>query len=87
MRPLPRGQRSVPDTPWIGQAFGAFLGLLLLLYLIICIVFAPVDLYRRRDIAGIKKTFWLAAFLISVGIVWIIYGAVRFARTGGKPGW
>jgi hypothetical protein len=74
------------DTPWIAQVFGAFLGLLLLLYLIICIVFAPVDLYRRHDIGGIKKTFWLAAFLTSAGIVWIIYGAVRFSRTGGTPG-
>lgn len=75
------------DTPWIGQVFGAFLGLVLLLYLIACIVFAPVDLYRRHDIGGIKKTFWLVAFLLSAGIVWIIYGGVRFARTGGKPGW
>lgn len=74
------------DTPWIGQVFGAIIGLILLIALVVWIVFALADLYSRGDIGAVKKVLWLAAFLLSAGIVWVVYGAVRFSRTDGTPG-
>lgn len=75
------------DTPWIGKVFGAFLGLVLLVAFLMCIVFAPVDLYRRSDIGLFKKLLWVAAFVLSFGLVLVIYGAARYARTDGHAGW
>ena len=74
------------ETPWIGYVFGTFLGLILLLGLLMWIGFAAVDLYRREDIGLGKKLLWLAAFVLSAGIVLIIYGAVRYSRTEGQAG-
>jgi hypothetical protein len=75
------------ETPWIGYVFGTFLGLVLLVALLMSIVFAPIDLYRRDDIGLAKKLLWVAAFVISAGLVLIVYGAVRYSRTDGHPGW
>ena len=75
------------DTPWIGQLFGWILAVILLIAIFAWIVFAPIDLYRRDDIGLLKKLLWLAAFVLSAGVVLIIYGAVRFSRTDGHPGW
>jgi hypothetical protein len=74
------------ETPWIGYVFGTILGVVLLVALFMSIGFAPVDLYRRDDIGLGKKLLWLAAFILSAGIVLIIYGAVRYSRTEGIPG-
>lgn len=74
------------QTPWIGYVFGTILGIALLVALVMSIGFAPADLYRRNDIGLGKKLLWLAAFVLSAGIVLIIYGAVRFSRTEGTPG-
>lgn len=74
------------EVPWIGYVFGAFLGLILLMVLIMWIVFAPVDLYRRADIGVGKKMLWLVAFVLSGGIVLIVYGAVRYSMTDGNAG-
>ena len=74
------------DTPWIGQLFGAIIGIVLLIAIFAWIIFGVADLASRDDIGGVKKTVWLAAFLLSAGIVWVVYGAVRFSRTGGTPG-
>ena len=74
------------DTPWIGQVFGAILGVILLIALVAWGIFALADLYSRGDIGGVEKSLWLAAFLLSAGIVWVVYGAVRFSRTDGTPG-
>jgi hypothetical protein len=77
---------SLEETPFIGYVFGAFLGLILLVALVMSIFFAPVDLYRREDIGLGKKLLWLAAFVLSAGIVLIIYGAVRYSRRDGHAG-
>ena len=90
----PGSLRTVPtavngpfqDTPWIGQVFGAIIGVALLIAVVAWIVFGLADLYSRSDIGPVKKVLWLIAFLFSAGMVWIVYGAVRFSRTGGTPG-
>lgn len=71
------------ETPWIGYVFGTFLGLILLGALIMWIVFGIRDLYERRDIGPFTKTLWLLAFVLSAGLILIVYGAVRWKRTGG----
>jgi hypothetical protein len=75
------------EPPWIAMVFGSILGVILLIAVLTWIVFAPVDLYRRDDIGPGKKLLWLAAFVFSLGLVLIVYGAARFSRTGGHPGW
>lgn len=66
---------------------GTFLGIVLLVALVMAIVFAPRDLYRQGDIGIGKKLLWVAAFVLSAGVVLVIYGAVRYSRTDGNPGW
>lgn len=75
------------QTPFLGRVFGTFLGLILLAGLVMSIVFAPVDLYRRTDIGTVKKLLWLAVFVLSAGLALVIYGAVRYSRTDGHAGW
>ena len=75
------------ETPWIGQVFGAIIGVALLIAMFAWIVFGLVDLARRHDIGPVKKSLWLAGFILSAGVVLIVYGAVRFNRTDGHPGW
>ena len=74
-----------PEPPFIGKVFGTILGLILLTAVVVWIVFAFADLYKRDDIGLISKLLWLLAFAIPP--VLIIYGAVRFSRTDGNPGW
>lgn len=74
------------DPPWIVQVFGAIIGVVLLIAMIAWIVFALADLYSRSDIGAVKKLLWLVAFILSAGVVWVVYGAVRFSRTDGTPG-
>ena len=75
------------ETPWIAKVFGSMIGLIILLGILAWTLFGVADLYRRDDIGAAKKLLWVAAFLISAGIVLVVYGAVRFSRTDGHPGW
>jgi ABC-type Fe3+-siderophore transport system permease subunit len=75
------------DTPWLGKVFGSIIGVILLIALLVWFVFAPLDLYRRDDIGPGKKLLWVAAFLLTFPLALIVYGAVRFSRTDGHPGW
>lgn len=59
------------DAPWIGQVFGAIIGIVILIAIIAWIFFALADPYSRHDIGGVKKSLWLAALLASAGIVWV----------------
>ena len=75
------------DTPWIGKIFGSIIGIIVLLGIVAWSLFAVADLAQRDDIGAAKKLLWVAAFLLSAGIVLVVYGAVRFSRTDGHPGW
>ena len=58
----------------------------LLIAILAWVIFGLADLARRKDIGAVKKTVSLLTFVVSGGIVLVVYGAVRFSRTGGSPG-
>ena len=74
------------ETPWIGKALGWVIAVVLLVAIVAWAVFGLVDLYRRTDLGGPRKSAWLAAFVLSAGLILVVYGAVRFSSTNGEPG-
>jgi hypothetical protein len=74
------------QTPWIGRLLGWIVAVVLLIAIFAWLVFGLIDLHRRSDIGGAAKTAWLAAFVLSAGVVLVVYGAVRFSSTNGEPG-
>ena len=74
------------DSPWIVEILGWAIAVALLVAIIAWSVFALADILSRSDIGAVKKLLWLVAFILSAGIVWVVYGAVRFSHTDGTPG-
>lgn len=71
---------------WLGYVFGSIVGLALVFAFFYAIAFGVADLVRRDDIGRVAKLLWLAAFVLSAGIVLVVYGLVRFSRTEGTAG-
>lgn len=74
------------ETPLLGKLIGWVLAVALVVAIFAWIVFGLMDIARRTDIGRGVKLLWLAAFVLSAGVVLVIYGAVRFSATNGEPG-